>query len=659
MGRISGLIVLMATLLSLVPCSIVWAQESKAVTAGWPQWRGPLHDGSMAGEELVDQFPAAGPPVLWVRDLGQGYSGLAVVDRRVYTMTQALYEQQLVCLDGKTGKTLWTTSVGWPYDGGGLYPGPRSTPTVVAGKVYFVTPQGVVGCARAGDGELIWKVDFQAKFKGRGTEFGYSCSPLVIGELVILPVGGESAGVIALSAADGSLKWKAGTQPASYATAVPVDWQGEPLVVVLMQNSLCCVHRRTGEQWWEESLSHGYDEHAAAPLYREPHLLISGPFKSGATMYKLVADERTDRCKPERVWESLQLSNDVASSVLSGDAIYGFDLREAQSRLHRPSRGTFRALDWLTGEVRWSSDEPAHAQLIAADGKLIGFNDKGEVVLFRAVPDSYQELGRVAVFPGEVCWTPPALSEGRLYLRTQSRVACLYLGKKPLESMTPTSVAEQIAARPRLDPTLLLGAERDYPATKPDTLEFRRWYWFGVASILLAALCSGGLNLLLRISTSQGAASGPVMEQRLPRIVFWLIVILAGIAGSPVFHRYQQVYLFSWPVALWACYQLALLFSSIGGRAAFRSRERLISYGVGLLFLASCALYFHLCRWLGLAIEWCFLTGFILSAPAGVVADYVASRKLRAQWLCRSAAYLLSFTAYYWSAVWFMDWWLG
>jgi outer membrane protein assembly factor BamB len=596
---------------------------------------------------------------LWVRDLGQGYSGLVVVDRRVYTMTQTLYEQQLVCLDGETGNTIWTTSVGWPYDGGGLYPGPRSTPTVVAGKVYYVTPQGVVGCTRASDGEIVWKLDFQEKFKGQGTEFGYSCSPLVIDDLVILPVGGEAAGVVALSAEDGNLKWKAGTKPASYSTAVPIEWQGEPLVVVLMQNSLCCIHRRTGELWWEESLSHGYDEHAAAPLYREPHLLISGPFKSGATMFKLVADEMTGRCQPERAWESLQLSNDVASSVLSGDTIYGFDLREAQSRLHRPSRGTFRAVDWLTGEVRWSSDEPAHAQLISVDGKLIAVNDKGEVVLFRAARESYQELGRVAIFPGEVCWTPPALSAGRLYLRMQSRVACLYLGQQPLTTATPIMMAEQIAARPGFDPTLLLGAERDYPATKPDMLEFKRWYWFGVASIGFAAICAGGLSWLLRMRAPDCAASSLSAESSTPRIVFWLIVIIAGLGGSPVFHRYQHVYLFSWPLALWAGYQLALLFSSIGGREAFRSRERLVSYGVGSLFLASCALYFHLCRWLGLAIEWCFLTGFILSIPVGVVADYVAARRLHAQWLCRLAVYLLSFTAYYWSSVWFMDWWLG
>ncbi len=245
----------------IAPCAVAIAlamcPTTTALAQTWPQWRGPSHAGTATSEELVDSFPAGGPPVLWVRDLGQGYSGMAVVNDRVYTLAQTLYEQQLMCLAADSGETLWTISIGWPYDGGGLYPGPRSTPAVVGERVFYVTPQGAVGCARASDGELLWKVDFQEKYHGRGTEFGYSSSPLVVDDLVILPVGGEHAGIVALKANDGSLAWKAGKKPASYATPIPIQWHGEPLVIALMQNSLACVHRRTGELWWELDLSYG------------------------------------------------------------------------------------------------------------------------------------------------------------------------------------------------------------------------------------------------------------------------------------------------------------------------------------------------------------------------------------------------------------------
>src|SRR5688500_3118887 len=97
---------LCAALVILLLSVVSHAQDTKGKNS-WPRWRGPLHDGSLAGEELIEQFPADGPPILWIRELGQGYSGLAVVDGRIHTMTQTLYEQQLICLDAATGDTLW------------------------------------------------------------------------------------------------------------------------------------------------------------------------------------------------------------------------------------------------------------------------------------------------------------------------------------------------------------------------------------------------------------------------------------------------------------------------------------------------------------------------------------------------------------------------
>ena len=643
----------------------LWPALAFAQNNDWPQWRGPTQDGISAGESLVDEFPADGPPVLWIRELGQGYASFAVVNDRAYTMAQTLYEQQLICLDAATGKTIWSTKIGWPYDGGGLYPGPRSTPAVVGERVFYITPQGVVGCAQTTDGAIVWQFDFHKEFQldaeGKpipetGTEFGYSCSPLVVDDLVILPVGGPNAAVIALRVSDGSLAWKAGKKPASYATPIALEWHGEPLVIALLQNSICCVHRRSGELWWDLPLSAGYDEHSSAPLYLEPHLFMAQPFKGGATCYELVADEKTGRCKPVERWDSTQLSNDIASSVLVDETIFGFDLREAQSRLNRPSRGVFRALDWQTGEVLWSANEPGHAQLIAADGKLVAFNDRGEVLLFRASRERYEELGKAAIFPGEVCWTSPALANGKLLLRTQSRAACLYLGKTPLTKTFTALTVSDIPPRSRFDPTILLGAERDYPATKPDASDYQRWGWFGIVAIGIV----GSLAAILDIASRRWYENANIKTAQLSLILFfWATLFLLGLVGSRVIHLWRQDYWFTWPLALWVAYQVAIGFSFAGGRAKFRSRERLTSYAIGLVFLLLCALYFHLLRWLGLALEWCFLTGFVLAFPIAATCEYVAGRAGGYAWLRRVAAYLTSFVAYFWLSVWFLEWWLS
>jgi len=611
---------------------------------GWPQFRGPAGDGHAPAVEIIDAFPAAGPPVLWTRELGQGYSGFAVAGGRAYTQTQSLYEQSLVCLNGDTGATIWSYSYGWPYDGGGLYPGPRSTPTVSGNKVYFVSPQGLVGCLTADAGKLVWSLNPNEQFGGRGTEFGYSASPLVVDGLVILPVGGASASVVALNAEDGKLVWKSGNKPASYSTPLPIEWQGVPLVVALLQNSIGCFQRRTGELWWELPLSQGYDEHATAPIYREPHLLITGPFQSGASLYRLEAAEQ--RCQPKLVWFSEKMSNDVASSVLVGDTIFGFDLREAQSRLHRPSRGEFRALDFLTGQVLWSSPEPGHAQIIAADGKLILFNDRGGVILAQASADRYEELGRAPIFPNEVCWTAPALAEGRLYLRTQTRAVCLYLGRTPLDSTRHAiSVAELPTGR-RFDPSVLIGGERDYPATLPQSSEFARWFAWSIAVLFAGLVLVGICRRLIRVEWDWFDAA------------LWTLVLLAGAVAGTALNRLQSQYVFTWPLVLWAAFQLTLNRSWAVRHAPLWSWRRGSSYLVGLCFLALCCLYFHLCRWLGLAIEWGFLAGFAGTLPAGFVAAWMGASERRRLFV-ESLALLASFASFYWSAVGFLWWRLG
>jgi hypothetical protein len=103
-------------------------QSAEPDSRGWPQWRGPTFDSISLETALADSWPEAGPPVLWSRELGQGYSSFIAVGPHVYTLNQTLYEQAVVCLDAETGKTVWSSRYSWPYEGGGLYPGPRSTP---------------------------------------------------------------------------------------------------------------------------------------------------------------------------------------------------------------------------------------------------------------------------------------------------------------------------------------------------------------------------------------------------------------------------------------------------------------------------------------------------------------------------------------------------
>lgn len=129
-----------------------------------------------------------------MRELGQGYSAFVAVGERVYTQGQTLSGQYLYCLHADTGATIWNYRYDWPYEGMGVYPGPRATPTVSDGRVFFAAPSGLVGCVNADAGKLIWSRNVLEDYDGKGgDEFGYSCTPVVIDEMVILPVGGNNA----------------------------------------------------------------------------------------------------------------------------------------------------------------------------------------------------------------------------------------------------------------------------------------------------------------------------------------------------------------------------------------------------------------------------------------------------------------------------------
>src|SRR4051812_11565000 len=89
----------------------------------WPHIRGPNYDGVALETGLADSWPQEGPPRLWTRELGQGFSGFVVAEGRVYTQRQTSGHQSLLCLDPDTGQTLWESRYDWAWQPRGAYPG--------------------------------------------------------------------------------------------------------------------------------------------------------------------------------------------------------------------------------------------------------------------------------------------------------------------------------------------------------------------------------------------------------------------------------------------------------------------------------------------------------------------------------------------------------
>ena len=612
----------------------------------WPHWRGPHYNGTANDVDLADTWPPQGPPVLWTRKLGTGYSGFVASGERVFTLAQSEFSQFVVCLDAGSGVEIWRYRFGWPYDGGGMYPGPRATPTIANGCVYFAGPRGLIGCLRLDDGQLVWSVNVIDRFMGKGFDFGYAASPLVTNGLVIVPAGGEGASVVALDAATGELVWNSGDEAASYVGAIPISVDENLHAVVFLQSSLAAFDVDSGQQLWQHTFSQGYDEHAVAPIYREPYLLIASPFKAGAQMYhvrSVTSDVESRRFEAQWMWDSLKLSNDTASSVLVDDYVFGFDLQDLQSKRRRPSRGEFRCLAWPTGEVLWSSDSPGHSTVVAADDKLFAFNDKGELILVKSSPDGYQQLGRGQVFEGEICWTSPALHRGRLFVRSPSRCACVFVGEPSAlgEAVKATTPLSQIPKATAIDLSWLVAGERPYPFDTHSFDELSRWFSASLAGICVALTFAG-----LTVGVSTAASARPV--RRLGNIVFWGSLIVVGILLTPLLNRTQASFYFTWPLSLYAIFQITIVAFFWSRHSTSTRFPPACSRIVLLTFAFACVGYFLLCRHLSHSMEWMFLVGFLPSSLVAIPTGYLLCQPRR--WLQKLLCVIVSFSCYFWTS---------
>ena len=634
--------------------------------------------GGADGPPHAAPFPPGGPPVLWVRDLGQGYSGFAADGGHVFTQSQTLAGGQAVlCLDARTGETVWRHRYAGPFEPAGLYPGPRSTPAVHGGRVFFTTPAGVAGCLDAATGDEVWSVDLYRRFEAEPVAFGYSCSPVPVTDdgapRVFLPVGGDGSSVVALDAATGATVWAAGDDAASHVAAVPVRFGGRPLVVGYLRNALVLHDRRTGERVGRRRLSTGYDEHAAVPVYREPHLWISGPFRGGSELLELRAGA-DGGVGLHTVWKRDVLSNDVCSSVLAGDHLYGFDLFDVQAKPHRPSRGAFRCVDFLTGETRWSVGDPGARRDPADDsvvgqatvlfvppgaeggpslgsGLLILLNDTGDLILARATPGRYAEIARTPLLTGGVVWTRPTLHRGRLYARDHGRAVCAGLWDD----------AGTDVGRPSADPPLrttdlprspagnwaafVLPVEPEYMMDAPTRSELTRRFAVCLALLLIAAL--GAAAGAWRPRDAGGARFSVPWFRR----AMWGTAFLFGAGGTTVLGHRAGEYVFTWPLAVFAAFHAtARLAARPGG-----SRKDDLAL---VAFAALCGGYFLLCRRLSLAFEWASLAALPAALPAAILPRRLPPAGWRAA-VGEVASTALGFAAFTAATAAVLWWWYG
>jgi outer membrane protein assembly factor BamB len=389
-----------------------------AAATDWPQWLGPQRNGTYAGPPLAKTWPKEGPPVMWKREVGQGFAGPAVSGGRLILFHRVADRAVVECLDARTGRELWKAGHDTDYrDDFGFDEGPRATPTIAAGRVFTFGAEGRLSCWKLETGESLWSVDAPKEFGSRKGFFGRAASPLVEGGLVILMPGGrEGAGVVALDAATGKLRWKATNDEASYASPTVAVIQGRRIVIALTREALVALQPVDGRvifrHPWRPRESASVS--AATPLVMDDLIFLSACYGAGASLF------RFRESGPEEIWSRDDaLSNHYATSVQRGGFLYGWHGRQEQGC-------ELRCVELTTGKVRWREAGLKAGSVTLAGDELLLLTERGLLLRAPATPAGFEPAARVQVLPAEVR-AFPALADGFLFARSKDQLVCLNL----------------------------------------------------------------------------------------------------------------------------------------------------------------------------------------------------------------------------------------
>ena len=381
----------------------------------WPQFRGPNRDGIATSTGLLESWPEEGPRLMWKVPIGQGFSGITVAGNMLYTGFAGEDREYLGCYDEATGKELWRLDLGEKFvDEFG--DGPRSSPVIDGETVFALSSNGDLHAVDRKTGKALWSVSFPKKFESKVARWGYSMSPLVDGDMLVVEAGGgEGEGIAALNKKTGDIIWTGFDGEVGYSSPVAVDLNGQRQYIFVAskpgdprqppKQAVISISKE-GALLWEHAIP-GFT--VAMPLFIEPDkIFISASNDDGCRLLQIKSD--SGQITVGDGWQTRFMKNHFNSSIAHKGYIYGF------------SNATLTCLSADTGEKIWAKRGLGKGSLVLAEDRLIALSDKGKLVLFEASPEGYKEISAFQPFHGK-SWTSPTIAGGKMFLRNQKEMA--------------------------------------------------------------------------------------------------------------------------------------------------------------------------------------------------------------------------------------------
>ena len=132
----------------------------------------------------------------------------------------------------------------------------RSTPAYDGESLYVAGMRDVLVCLDAKTGKQRWRVDFVEQFKTPLPDFGFVCSPLVVGDFVYVQAG---AGFCKLDKQTGRVRWRVLTDAggmfgSAFSSPIYATLGGKPQLVVQTRMKLAGIEPESGKMLWSQDI---------------------------------------------------------------------------------------------------------------------------------------------------------------------------------------------------------------------------------------------------------------------------------------------------------------------------------------------------------------------------------------------------------------------
>lgn len=404
----------------IVPAATADAPVPDIAPVEWPGFRGRDRDSIVRGVQINLDWAQSPPTAIWRRPIGPGWSSFAVRGDLLYTQEQRGEDEIVACYRVSTGEPVWKHADRvrfWESNGGA---GPRATPSLKGDTIYAFGATGILNALNASTGAVIWSRNTTTDSGRDVPEWGFTSSPLIVDNAVIVHAGI----LMAYDLATGEPRWKGPARRGSYSSPQLIEVDGTKQILMMSGAGATGVSPSDGTDLWEFDWE-GAPIVQPASLGNGDVLITTATAAGGIGTQRLSISHRagqsaagpTEWTADER-WLTNGLKPYFNDFVVHGGYAYGFD-------------GSILAcIDLADGKRVWKGGRYGSGQLVLVKDQnvLLVVSEEGELALVSATPDAFKEFARLPGIDGKT-WNHPVLVGDLLLVRNGQEMAAFRLAR--------------------------------------------------------------------------------------------------------------------------------------------------------------------------------------------------------------------------------------